>query len=236
MTLDELCLGCSARTGMTNSVGHEDRTLMEKWANEGVIRVLEKTRVRITNVTVSLTPGVDNYVLSSAVAGNGVLNILSAERSGGGGKGRLIQLDFETLQQYRRANPSSGVKYFALLGDNRLIISGAALTGESINIEAIPKPTKMTSGSNDPSNNTYGGIPEDGHKAIEDWMAYRAMQRLRDPADAAIAAARKEFESEVSEFRKFIRQRAGRGLPRARIGYPEWRNLNSRNDVYPSDG
>lgn len=226
MTLDELCLAVSIKTGLDDTAASEDRLSMEGWANEGVQRVLLKTHIYVDEGTAALTAGETVYRLDSDIIAIVAREIVSAS-----GTFSFVQTDLETVLDIRRRNLVEGTHYFALSGHDLLIVAPPPASGDTITFLFVPLPAEMTSGSHDPADPIYGGIPVWAHKAIELYMMWQAAERLDKEKGLDLDKARGAFEAECAEIRKRMRQKAGRGLAPGRVGYPG-RRVRTRNDVY----
>lgn len=139
--------------------GVTETALLEELANEAVIDILSRTRVlvRTTNLTVvadALTVDIPDTSL----------RVLGVSRTGSGETTAsvLTEGDRDTLASDQ----------YALMGFDQLLLGQAITSGDVITVQHVPKPTAMSNDSHDPSNETYGGIPVQFHRAILDYMCW----------------------------------------------------------------
>jgi hypothetical protein len=221
----------SAKLGLSNDVGSDERALMETWANEGVIEVLLRTHCFIEIGDMSLTAGVSEYRLDDdilAIVGD---RVTSTSRTG---TFEVVTLEeMIARQSINSAIDRTGTTVVAMEG-NLLIAYPTPSTGESIRYFYVPRPTPMTDDNHDPSSAAYGGVPSEYHLAIQTYMLWQGAEydNKGQPMEAKDYASL--FENLCKQYRKYHRQKAQRGLRPARVGYPG-RNLGRRNDVYPAN-
>lgn len=198
-TLTELQTTVVRQIGSINAT--DDATEINKYLNRGVRYVLRNTHCYQTEVTV--TPGAaDNYTLASTI-----LDIVDASFTSNSENYELERRTPAEIRRMRRASASTDgpTRYYALAGANLMMFYPQPGASDTLSLLQVPAPTAMSSGSHDPSNATYGGIPEDYHDLIELYACWQlamvdddsSSQMGRDYKallDLGIAAARREIE------------------------------------------
>jgi hypothetical protein len=103
----------------------------------------------------------------------------------------------------------------------------------------VPKPTEIAADGTtaqdalDPSNATYGGIPEEYHEALLAFMAWKAADYDDKTTALDVKGYRTAYEGLCKDIRKQHRRKSGRGLHAGRVGYPDRQGPTRRNDTYP---
>lgn len=223
LTLAKLRLAVQNKVGLSDDAAGIEEVEIDRWANEAVREVLLRTRCYVVSTT--LTPGQSDY----ADIPSTYLDIVAIVN---GDNVPLRRMTFDEWLEMKRANVSvaSDVsRHYAYEGGRIYLYPGstAALT-----VYYVPKPTEMSSGTHDPSNTTYGGIPETLHKALEYYVLWQAGDFADDVSSQFGETYRQQFEREIVNDRKRNRRRGGQRAPRAKLGQYPW--LSSRNDTYPA--
>lgn len=228
MTRGDLITVVSAKLGLNKSTGHEERALMEGWANEGVVEVLLATHCYTEIGDMALQAGVSEYRMDEDILA--VMNdkITSSSRAG---TFSVITLEEMIDRQAANTAQTGGTTVVAMEG-NLLVVFPTPGAGASIRYFYVPRPTPMTNDAHDPATATYGGVPSEYHKAIEYFMLWQGAEYDNKKAPMAPQEYATAFEGLCKKYRKAHRQKAQRGLRPARVGYPG-RNLGRRNDTYP---
>jgi hypothetical protein len=110
---------------------------------------------------------------------------------------------------YLRANASasSPASSYAIAGSNLLMVFPTPDAADTVTLYYTPRPTVMSSGSHDPSNATYGGIPAEFHKAIE-------LYALREGADYSKDGDMVKYDQmylrEIQKIRRYVDMKGGR--------------------------
>lgn len=165
--------------------------------------MLLQTGCYVTSATATETATQGDYTLDSAIirvsgwqwTSNTLVNVPA----------RISVPDLLYLRS--NASASSPASMYALAGSNLLMVYPVPDAADSLTIYYTPRPTAMSSGTHDPSNATYGGVPAEFHKAIE----YYA---LREGADYAKDGGLKEYDQmylrEVQKIRRYVDMKGGR--------------------------
>lgn len=223
-TLNQLCSRASALSSISDETGTDERTLLEEWANEAISRVFEATSCVITNVTVGLEAGVDEYALD-----RGVLTVLEVAQPSTSPSARITLLNSRDAIERKFLTGTGNVRYIAVLGGNILLVSPAPDSDDAtITFYAVPLPDVVAAA--DDIFDT--GLPTYAQKAVECYLYARCFEQQRDYQNSA--KWDKDFEIECGRIRVTMRKQAGRTLAPGRIGYPDRVSTPSRNDTYSS--
>ena len=228
MNRGQLVTRVARKLSLDTTVGGEELTLLQEWANEAVVEVLVKTRCFVDIGELTLSAGVKDYRIDATV-----LTIL--ERTIETSYAPITVLSPADIYDLRRGqNVSSPARYLASEGGLLMVYPTPASSGEVIRFLFVPKPTLMTSDAHDPSETTYGGILTEYHFALESYMTWKAAEYDDKMAPAKPVDLMALFEKDCREVRRRHRSKAGRGFSPARVGYPGTHRYPRRNDVYPA--
>lgn len=225
MTRGDLVFVVARSLGLDDTVGSDERALLDFWASQGVLDILMKTHAYVELSTATLAAGVSEYELDS--------DILAIDNGRGGSVssiGAYEVVSYAELEELQALGAYSGRSKLAIEG-NKLFIYPAPATGDYLEFLYVPRPTPMTSDLHDPSDITYGGIPPEWHRAIEFYMLWRGAEY--DDNDKKTETSFKNYERELHDIRKEKLKRRSRSTIRARVGYPPVVGTSRRNDIYP---
>lgn len=141
--------------------GQDETEFLEELANEAIIDILSRTRVHIRRGKSILAVGDTEFDVDESI-----LRIHGLRRAG-----TLL------VEQPREELTDNG---YAFAGFSRLILGTAASANEEIVFLYTPLPDSMDSDSNDPSEQAYGRIPPQHHRAILDYMCWHASDKAGD--------------------------------------------------------
>ena len=165
--------------GLDNSSGG-DQPRLTGWANDAVIDMLLRTHCYVSSTTISLTAGTADYQLSSTI-----LAIEDIYLTSGGGNFRVRRLATTDLLNLRLFSvTSSPMQMYALAGANLLMIYPTPINNDTLNIYYVPRPTALSSGSDDPSSTSLGGIPSEYHYGLELYMQWKAGDAFDDASSS----------------------------------------------------
>lgn len=235
MTRGRAVARVAAKLGLDTTAGSEELILMQEWWNEGIVDVLLKTHCYVEIGDLTLQAGVTDYRTDHSILALANSKITSQNQQ--------FLFDVVTLGEAIEDNAfaattGSTVASAAIEGD-LLMVSPAPTTADVIRYYYIPKPSQAaadgttTGDATDPSLSTYGGIPTEYHLAIEYYMLWQAAEY--DDKEHALSPKdyRDIYDGLCKDYRKRHRQKAGRGLRPARVGYPNSMRAGRRNDQYP---
>ena len=202
----------------------DEGTMLQEWANEGVVDVLIETKAHMDIASATLTAGEGSYQLDSDI-------LLADERT------FTIPVRVVTVADLLAlpSEQSDVVRYVAFDGDMMLVYPLPAANDE-VSFLFVPRPAAMSSDLHDPSTSTYGGLPEQIHFAVLDYMLKEGARY--DGSSPPMLP--KDYEDRYEKYslpkaRKRVQRRQGRGQKEPRVGYPQrpTYGLNRGNDRYP---
>jgi hypothetical protein len=192
-----------------------------------VVEVLRKTHCYVDIGELTLVAGTKDYRLD-----NTVLAILGRTIETSTSPITVVPLD-DMVDMRRGGAISSPARYIAAEGSLLFIYPTPQDSGEIIRFYYVPRPSLMTGDSDDPSNATFGGIPQEFHRAIEYYMLWQGAEYDDKASPLKPTDLMALFEKECRDVRRDHRKKLGRGLAPSRVGYPGSARYPRRNDVYP---
>lgn len=193
-------------TGIIAALDQSDTAelaLVDRWINEGIVRVVTDTHCDIAETTISLTAGVDDYVLASTILE--LRAVLASDAT------PLKRKEPHEIDEYRRssvsADPSSFV--YALDGADHLMLYPAPSANGTLNIRYIPVPATLSTAGNSPTE-----VPTPWHHVIEFWALYRAAQYDQHKASNQGQQFLDDYNREIARMKKSIRRKGGDRNPR----------------------
>jgi hypothetical protein len=232
MTRGELIFECSRALGLDDTAGGDELTLMQRWANRGVVDVLKRTFCYTDLGDMVLQAGVTDYRIDSSILA--IQNIHISSVTNVADTSPIEVVDMQTVDEYLDANPAASDPTMMAFYDTLMRVAPVPSGANSLRFYYVPKPQPMTDDAHDPSTVTYGGVPEEYHESILYYMLWKGSEY--DDKQAALNPKdyRTAYEGLLADTRKQTRRKSGRGLNRARVGYPtRSRFPYGRNDVYP---
>lgn len=238
MTRGELVFECSRALGLDDTAGGDELKLMQRWANRGVRDVLLRTLCYTELGDMTLIAGTTDYRIDSSILAIRNMHITSAIDASQ--VSPIERVDMQTVDEYLDSNPAASDPTMVALYDTLMRVAPTPSGANTLRFYYVPKPVEMTadgttsSDGNDPSNVTYGGIPEEYHEGILYYMLWKGSEYDDKIAALSPKEYRQAYERILGDIRKQSRRKSGKGLNRARVGYPsKSRFPYSRNDVYP---
>lgn len=158
-TLAELETEVAEEIGLDETV---DQTKLRRFLNRGVRDFLRRTRCFVQSET--FTPGANiNYTLDSTVLD--VVDMYFTDSTSG-----LERVSVAEIHRIRRAgsamSPTDTYPRFYAFQNPLVMFDFAPGASDTLTVVNVPSPTAMSSALHDPSDATYGGIPEDYHDAL----------------------------------------------------------------------
>lgn len=233
MTRGELIFETSRAIGLDDTAGGDELLLMQRWANRGVVDVLLRTMVYVDLGDMTLAANKTDYRVDTAILVIKNIHITSAADTSQ--VSPVTVVDWQTLDEYLDSNPAASDPTMVAFYDTLMRVAPAPTGSNVMRYYYVPKPSLMTDDANDPSTATYGGIPVEYHECILYYMLWKAAEYDDKLAALNPTQYRQAYEGLLADTRKQSRRKSGRGLNRARVGYPSRSRFPaSRNDVYPS--
>ncbi len=212
MNLGQIRTRVSIELGIRADSAGEVQTLVTDLANEAVLEILKRAKIRVTDSPVSTILGVGDYDLPREVLRMTDLmgpNVQGEERP-------FDRVSPDEIRDYRRYGNSDYSSVFAVDGFNLLMIWPTPSTAYTLKIYYVPRPVLMSQPADDPETVSYGGIPSEYHSTILSYI-YAKMGAAGDDGSSQMGGRyMQEFENAVTEMRRRINYRPG-GLGPARV-------------------
>lgn len=158
----------------------QDGNRIGGFLNQGVLDILLRTHCYVTTTTITLTANVGDYTLD-----DGILAIEDIYLNSNGANFRVRRLATTDLINLRLFSVTSApIQMYALSGANLLMVYPSPLQPDVLHIYYVPRPTAMSSDSDDPSLTTYGGIPEEFNYGLELYAQWKAADMLDDSSSS----------------------------------------------------
>ena len=191
--------------GLDTTAAGTDETLVDAWANEAVIDILLETRCYVSSATTSLTVDEGDYTLDSDI-----LHVVDVHLTSGGVRYRLKQVAPQQLLDMRvtdNGEAASPISHFAVAGSNLLMVYPIPSSADSMTLYYVPRPTVMSTGTNDPSTTTYGGIPSEFHRAIVKYVEAEAADYMDDQTSQQGDRYRADYGRWLGKIHKYVNQK-----------------------------
>ena len=193
MNRGELRLRVTQHIGLEDTAGELGEDLANDTIQEGVYDILTRTRLSMKCLDITLDPNEDLYDIPDVV--------LHMEG--------LYDDDGNRWKRINAPEQITDIGEFCLIGSDLIKIApqDSAL---SLHCYYRSLPTAMTSDTHDPSDETYGGIPVQFHKAIVNYSCWRTAMVLEHPASQSGERFRLLYEGkdenggDLRQIRKFI--------------------------------
>jgi hypothetical protein len=161
MTFGEMKERVRLTLGMSETVSNNEATLIKAWINEGVTDFISQTRAysRVINLTVQ--PGVAEHDMA-----NTIIALVD-----------IVLPGYGTLDRYSRediANAQSIGGYGYAYREPLLWISPIVSVPTVIRAYGVFRPQEMTDDAHDLANPIYGGLAEEFHPFILDYVLWKA--------------------------------------------------------------
>lgn len=202
MTLEQIRNEVVRVIGLDSTASGVDETLVDLWANAGVLDVLLETHCYVKPTTTPTTAGVYDYDLSAAIMQVGDLYVTDG--------GQLYRLNRVTPSELIDMRVSGGVQaespalHYAVSGANLLMLYPTPATVYTLTLYYVPRPTAMSFATHDPSDPTYGGIPAEFHRAIVKYACAEAADYRDDQTSQHGDRYRADYDRQLGKIRKAI--------------------------------
>lgn len=228
-TLADFRTAVSALVGLSGEVGGNEESYVDRWVNQGIVDFLLQTQCHVNCATLSFSSGVSNYNLPTAALAIQDVTYQSAAASTTSRLQRVSPQEILRLRE-QSSNSSSVVSYYALNGNDLLMIYPTPSASDTLSIYYVPRPTALSVSSHDPSNESYGGIPSEYHEAIEYYAAWKAADFDDSVSTQKGLMYQQQYLARLRQYRKAILRRGGRHLGRVIIGRSALRASNRSQD------
>lgn len=214
----------------TTSSGAEE-VLLDRWLNEGVVDVLLQTRCKVDCGDLTTTADEWKYTTPTAILALLDITYQSASSSNTSGLERVTPAEILRLREQAGSDSGGPPRYYALAGNDLLMLHPTPATVDTISILYVPRPSALSATANDPSSDTYGGVPAEYHKAIEYYALWQAGDYDDDNTSNWGLGYRQTYMELIAQFRKAMRRKGGRSLGRARVGRRPLRPHDNSQDI-----
>lgn len=228
-TLASIRTYAKANMGLAQGAATAEEALIDEWANDAVLDFLVRTHCHVNCLDLAVTSAEYKYDLPTEI-----LAIKEVFRDSDGEP--LIPVTPEEIIDFRRSTVASGEDTtrtrYAVLGMNMLVLWPTPTTAYTLDIWYVPRPTAMSTGTDDPSTAALGKIPSEFHRALEFYVLAKAAEYTNDKPSGQGQSYWAQYEQFIHRTALPAQNRMGGRLPRARVGVRPQRN-QSANDVYP---
>ena len=137
----------------------DDSAKIDRWLNQGYDDFVRRTRCVVNKATMSLTSGVSDYTLDTAI-----LSIVTVTITNGTSTWNLEPASLEEILNLRTSAlaTSQPVRFYAQMGYNSIAVWPTPGTGSSMTVYYVPRPTSLSATADAPTL-----IPYEFHKALE---------------------------------------------------------------------
>lgn len=169
MTRGELKTRVARMVGIalgTDDDGVAEGDFLDELANEAVIDILSRTRVHVRQAQVLLDEGDAQFEFDETI-----LRVIDLSRAGSdGSQSQLFEGDRDSL----------GDGEYSWPGFNRILLGTVAGANDTIFFWYTPLPTPMSDDAHSPSDEMFGNIPVQFHRAILNYMLWHAADKAGD--------------------------------------------------------
>jgi hypothetical protein len=199
----------SAKLGLDNTASSSEQSLIDSWVNEGVNDVLMETQVYVTESTSALTNGQGDYTLDP-----NILAIKDIFVTSGSVQYILSHVSPDEIIQRRSATSTTSgpARLYAINGANNIMLYPAPSTGDTLTFWYVPRPTALSTGTDDPSDSAHGGIPTEWHKAIELYALWQGGDYADDDSSQQGERYHQAYEMWLKRVKKERSYKGGRLL------------------------
>lgn len=225
-TLAQFRSAVASKIGLDNTTSG-DQGFIDSWVNEGVTDILMRTDCRMRPAVLTMTPGVGDYTLDTAI-----LKVYSAYVTTAGIPYWLEVTTVDQLLAMRRTTTAnvSPAQFYAVGGSDLILIYPTPLTADILNMYYIPRPVVLSASSDTPTE-----IPTEFHKAVEYYALAQAGDFSDDTTSQGGQTYLQQYELWIRRINKWVWMKGAHRLPRAvvrrnlgtipfhdRSRYPSW--------------
>lgn len=211
----------SGAIGVDNTDGSTEQSLVDGWVNEAVVQFLVRTKAHARPAALSLTAEQSDYEMDSDIL---AMRGAWIEPSGGLQEIPLRETSPEEIIAYRRyqgINGDPSARLFALQGSNVLMLfPPPASSSDILHIFYVPRPTALAASSDSPSATANGGIPEEFHPVLENYVKWKAAEYANNGPSQLGQMWKAEWEAGLVQVRVANAKRGGLNTQRVRVGAP----------------
>ena len=216
-TLTVLRSRVSKRLGLDETASGTEETLVTYELNDAVRDFLLRTRANVNRASITISVETDDLDTST-----NILALLNISVTGTDSQQWLPERTSPTeiLRMRRASSVTTGgvARFYASQGNSMLMFYPPLGVNAVVTIYYVPRPTEMSTGAHDPSNETYGGIPVEYHPALIEYAAWKMADYDDDSSSDMGLRYQAQYERLVKQAIKNIRGKGGRALGRVVVG------------------
>lgn len=230
-TLADLRSYISATLGLDTTAAAPEQTLLDVRINQGVRDFLLRTRCNVNPGTVTTSANEGDYLLGTSVL---AVQDVSYSPAAAAGSAPFERVSPARLLELRRSGAVPGAaRFYALNGNDLLMLHPAPAGADVIKLYYVPRPTVLSQPTHDPSQEAYGGIPEEYHPALEAYPTWRMADYSDDQSSKVGLQYRQLYVELVAECKRSMRGKGGRSLGRLIVGRGPLLAAERSRDVWP---
>lgn len=211
----------SGAVGIDNTDGSTEQGLMDGWVNESVVQFLTRVKANSRMAALSLTAEQSDYVLDTDVLSMRAAWIDPADGQQELPLRQVTPEDIIAYQRYRGVDPDPSARMFALDGANHLMLYPApGSDSDVLHILYVPRPTSMALSADSPAATANGGVPEEFHPLLENYVKWKAAEYANNGPSQLGQMWKAEWEAGLVQARIAITKKAGLNTFSVRVGRP----------------
>ena len=197
------------KLGMDNTAASVEQGLIDGWVNQAIVDILMETEVYVVEATATLTDGKGDYTMDA-----NILIVKDVYVTSGSTNWIFDHVSPDAIIQYRTATTVGGgpSRYYALNGSDILMLYPSPSAGDTLTFFYVPRPTPLSSASDDPSSAALGGIPSEWHKAIEWYALWQGGDYMDDDSSQNGERYRTYYEGWLKRIKKERSRKGGRRI------------------------
>lgn len=209
MTLEELRDDVMSELGMS---GTEEQTRVDRWINQGVVKILTLTSCEISTADVDLDAGQADYESDPDIIAT--IEVFNKTQSR-----PLEKLTLQELLEKRLyGQATGGIMYYASQADT-FSFYPTPDTATEITIYYVPYPTTLSDAGSEPSE-----VPREWHHLIGDYAKWKAASWDDDASSQNGDRYMRDFNDGIKAMRYALQRKTGRRIAPARVN-PRARNI-----------
>lgn len=210
----------SGAIGVDNTASSDEQALVDGWVNESVVQFLIRTKAHARLAALALTADQGDYEIDTDILAMRAAWIEPAS----GQDIPLRECSPDEIVNYRRFQGVTGdpsARLFALQGSNVLMLyPPPGSSSDVLHIYYVPRPAAMAASADTPSATANGGVPEEFHPILENYVKWKAAEYANNGPSQLGQLWKAEWEAGVVQARVANARKGGLTTQRVRIGAP----------------
>lgn len=211
----------SGAIGVDNTDGSTEQALIDGWVNEAVVQFLLRTKSHARSAALTLTADQGDYTIDTDII---AMRAAWIEPVNGLQEIPLRETSPEEIVGYRRYMGVTGdpsARLFALQGSNVLMLyPPPASSSDILHIYYVPRPTALAASAESPAATANGGIPEEFHPILENYVKWKAAEYANNGPSQLGQMWKAEWEAGLVQVRVSNTRKGGLNTQRVRVGAP----------------